>query len=342
MRQQQTVMQQQQQQVRQSFSGTDNAAGAVPSSQYVSHSMGSALDDIPVRDADFNSPHNHTTSLESACREGDFVKIQALVTSQRSTPRFLHLGLVSALDAGQVEIARYLLSAGAVIGRAVPRHVLAAPQDQQIPLFELLTEHGWTPNTPGFYGDVLLPSIVTDLALLRWFLDHGAKPNLGAQRDQRDRMGSSETDSCSALEAAASRGSVEAVRLLLDAGAQVDYGVPLHCAVGAHFEDMNIYDPPIRATRELDVGRIQIMELLVEEGADVNQRDESHHMVPRLPVLLATMAGAVERVKWLLEHGADPEADGTHGSAMSHARRYGSEEMKKVIEDGVKARRLFF
>lgn len=335
MRQQQMVMQQQQ---ATQTSEAKAFTSAIPSSQYVTHSMGSTLDDIPVQDADINSLQNSTISLESACREGDLAKVQTLVTSQQSTPRFLHPGLVSALAAGRVETARYLLSAGAVIGRAVPNHVLAAPQDQKIPLLEVLTQHGWTPNTPGFYGEVLLPSTVGDLALLRWFLDHGADPNLGAQRDSRDRMGPSETKSCSALEAAASRGSVEAVRSLLDAGARVEHGLPLHCAAGAHPKGTNLYEPPVHATREFDEDRVPVMQLLVEAGADVNKRDESRYMVPRLPVLLATMAGAIERVRWLVEHGADPAAEGGYGSAVSHARRYGSEEMKNVVEGAVGAR----
>ncbi|KAF2228925.1 ankyrin [Viridothelium virens] len=325
--QQRIIQQRKMQQQAGQISSAQNAGGMAMAPQYTNQSMGSALDDIPIQDADYNFPPTRTASLESACREGSLDRVQSIVTSEQSTPRFLHSGLVSALAAGQVDIARYLLSAGAVISRAVPSHVLTAPKNQQIPSFELLAEHGWTPNSPGFYGDVLLPSVVTDLPLLRWFLDHGANPALGAQRDNRDRMGGSETNSCSALEAASRQGSVEAVRLLLDAGARVEYGLPLHSAAGAHPEGTNIYYPPVHPTPEFDA------------GADVNQRDESRHMVPRLPILLATMAGAVERVKWLLEHGANPEADGTYGSALSHAERYGDREMKRVIEEGVKARK---
>ncbi|KAI9683536.1 MAG: hypothetical protein M1822_006076 [Bathelium mastoideum] len=184
--------------------------------------------------------------------------------------------------------------------RATPSNILiSAPQDKQIPLFELLSEHGWTPNTPGFYGDVLLPQVVKNPLLLKWFLDHGANPNLGAQRDSRDRLGPSDAKSCAALEAAAAHADL---------------------------------------STEFDRARIPVMEELVKRGADVNQKLESRYMEPRWAVKLAVMAGAVERVGWLLERGADPERKCIGFSAREYAEKLGSEEMKKVMEEGTRAR----
>lgn len=311
-----------------------------PSSRHILHSIGNVLDDIPIQAADYEFCYDESAELKSACRKGPVEEVQCIIAKERSTPRFLYCGLVAALRAGQVEVVRYLLSAGAVVSRDVPCHVLMAPEAQQIPLFEVLAEHGWTPNMPSYYGEVLLPSVVTNLPVLRWFLDHGANPNLGIQRPKKERMGKSDTKSCSALESAAESGTLDAVRLLLDAGARVEYGIPLHCAAGARLNGTDINNCP-SPTREFDEDRVSIMDLLVKHGVDVNQRDEwNYHVlrVPRLPILIATMAGAVERVRWLLEQGADPEADGGWGSAVSRAR-YRSEEMKRVIEEGVRARR---
>ena len=58
---------------------------------------------------------------------------------------------------------------------------------------------------------------------------------------------------------------------------------------------------------------IPVMELLVSRGAGVNDMIVSRHMVPLYPLEVAIMAGAVERVKWLLERGADPSLTGHFG-----------------------------
>lgn len=72
------------------------------------------------------------------------------------------------------------------------------------------------------------------------------------------------------------------------------------------------------------------MELLVDRGAGVNDRIVSRHMVPPYPLEVAIMAGAVERVKWLLEQGADPGLTGYYGRKI---RDWPIE----LVSDGMKA-----
>lgn len=74
------------------------------------------------------------------------------------------------------------------------------------------------------------------------------------------------------------------------------------------------------------------MRLLVERGADLSQRVESRHMTPQYPIVYAVMAGATERAKWLLDHGANPRVRGSFGSAIDYARGLGTEGMKKLLE----------
>lgn len=307
-----------------------------------SMTMGSDFEDLPIleaNDLDHKRPHPSSfSSFDSACENGPVSMIAEIVTSEPRTPAFLHRGLLAALRAGNVQAASYLLSNGAPIVRQTPEFILKAPAHQQIALFELFAAHGWTPNTPGLYGAVLLPRLVNDLPLLSWFLAHGANPNLGQQKDFRERHGNSDTDSCRALETAAAHGSVEAVRMLLAAGARIRNGAPLHYAAGVCPPGTNPHAGRVKPTKEFDADRIPVMRLLVENGADVNHKVETRHMEPLYAIVHAVMAGAIERVKWLLEQGADPFVKGNFGSAVTYASIWG-EEMEKAIEEGVAARK---
>ena len=176
---------------------------------------------------------------------------------------------------------------------------------------------------------------MTNLPLLTWFLQRGADPNLGAQQSVGDVAGESSRRSCAALEAASARGEVDAVRLLLDAGAEIQNGTPLHFAAGACSPGIS---PRGVTTKEFDASRIPIMALLVERGADVNQKGQSRVVVHH-PIMYAVMAGAVERVRWLVDQGADPEAKGAWGSAAEYVATIGSDEMRSVIQRGVERKR---
>lgn len=306
-----------------------------------SMAMGSHFDDLPIlepNDHDHKHPQPSSfSSFDSACKNGPVSAIAEIVTSEPRTPAFLHRGLLVALRAGNVEATGYLLSNGAPIVRQTPEFILKAPVNQQIALFELFSAHGWTPNTPGLYGAVLLSRLVNNLPLLSWFLEHGANPNLGQQKDFRDRHGSSDTESCISLETAAAHGSVEAVKMLLDAGALIRNGAPLHCAAGVCPPGTTPHAGRVEPNQEFDANRIPVMRLLVENGADVNYKVETRHMEPQYAIVHAVMAGAVERVKWLLKQGADPFAKGNFGSAATYASLWG-EEMEKIIDEGVMGR----
>ncbi len=123
---------------------------------------GLRYDDIPLtasNDLNFitenprfpGPPPAYYSGFESAWRQGSLATAQSVIASEviTTTPAFLHHGLCLALKAGNVGVARYFLATGAPIVRKTPNHILSAPVDQQIPLFELLVDYGWTPNTPG-------------------------------------------------------------------------------------------------------------------------------------------------------------------------------------------------
>jgi len=263
------------------------------------------------------------TSFESACHAGSVSIIQSVTTSKKLTLVTLHNGLLSTLRAGHVEATSFLLQHGAPIIPTTAENILLAPIDQQVPLFDLLVHRGWDPNTPDRNGTLLLPRVVNNTHLLKWFLAHGANPNF----DPRQGL--------NVLETAAGSGTVEAVRILLDAGAHISNGAPLYYAAGVCPPGANPHMGTVRPIIGFDEDRIPVMELLVERGADVNQKLETRHMVPGYPIVHAVMAGALGRVRWLLEQGADVRLKGAFGSAVDYADTMGNDEMKRVIRDAV-------
>ena len=257
-------------------------------------------------------------NFRSACREGDLSTVKSIVSSQFRSPLYLHRGIEVAIKNGKVDVSRFLLQSGAPMTRATPAAILKAPADKQIVLFQVLMQHSWTVNTP----DSLLPEILrsNNESLFDWFLEQGADPNVaGPQNDPRQT-----------LRLAATRGTVETVQKLLDAGANMASS-GLYWAAGACSEGSVPNIRRVEPSVDFDKSRIPVMELLLENGGDVNHRLETRHMEELYPIVNAVKAGAVERVKWLLNKGADPDLKGPWGSARDCAKRDSSDEMKQVL-----------
>ncbi|KAF4333316.1 ankyrin repeat domain protein [Fusarium beomiforme] len=294
---------------------------------YQQMGMGQPYNDIPAGDpSDMHILTGRGVNVPDfvaflcACREGDLSTVESIVTSQTRSPLFLHHGLLDALKNGKIGIARYLLQSGTPISRKTPEIILRAPADQQVALFQLLTEHGWTVNA----SESLLPRLIqtNNELLLDWFLEHGADPNLGGP----------EADPSQALRLAASQGTVGLVQKLLNAGANMtSNGLGLYYAAGACPSGSIPHAGLVEPTAEFDKSRIPVMALLVENGADVNGKLDTRHMTAQYPIVNAVMAGAVERVKWLLSQGADADLKGQYGSARDYAKFRSSDEMKQAL-----------
>ncbi|KAG5744579.1 hypothetical protein H9Q72_013471 [Fusarium xylarioides] len=298
------------------------AAQATHASQMGYRQMGDGIPHTCRSDIDINiglgADVPDLMNFLSACREGDLSTVQTVISSQSRSPLYLHKGLLKALENGKVDIFRYLLRSGAPVTHTTPETILRAPEDKQIALFQVLTEHGWTVNTP----KSLLPELIrsNNGPLLDWFLENGADPNLAGPHNEPTQT----------LRLAASQGTVQLVQKLLNAGAKMA-SVGLYWAAGAcpegQIPTIRLIDP----TAEFDKSRIPVMELLLENGGDVNHRLGTHSMEALYPIVNAVMAGAVERVKWLLSKGADPDLKGPYGSARTYAKRHSSDEMKQVL-----------
>eukprot|EP00959_Pyramimonas_sp_CCMP1952_P253692 5300243-Pyramimonas_sp.AAC.1 len=99
------------------------------------------------------------------------------------------------------------------------------------------------------------------------------------------------------LHVAALEGNVKGVRILLEAGAEVDVRsvdtlTPLHCAA--------------------DTGNMEVMRLLVEMGADVNAK-AGLNMGHVTPLMVAACTGQDKAVRWLVEKGAKVDAKNSAG-----------------------------
>ncbi|KAG7408236.1 hypothetical protein Forpe1208_v012195 [Fusarium oxysporum f. sp. rapae] len=184
---------------------------------------------------------------------------------EMSPQLYLHEGLDDAFKNGKVDVSRFLLQSGAPMTRATPAAVLRAPADKQVALFQVLIEHGWTVNTP----ESLLPEIFrsNNEPLFDWFLEQGADPNVaGPQND----LGQT-------LRLAASQGTVQVVQKLLNAGAKMASS-GLYWAAGAYPEGSVPNIRRVEPSADFDKSRIPVMELLLENGGDVNHRLETRHM----------------------------------------------------------------
>ncbi|KAF5588779.1 ankyrin repeat domain-containing protein, partial [Fusarium pseudocircinatum] len=153
-------------------------------------------------------------------------------------------------------------------------------------------------------------------------LEHNQDPNISSPKGDPDQ----------ALRQAALQGTARLVQKLLDRGAKVtSNGLGLFYAAGARPADSIPHAGLIRPSAEFNKSRIPVMALLVENGARANDKLKTQHMIAQYPIVNAVMAGAVERVKWLLSQGADPDLKGQYGSARDYAKFRSSDEMKQVL-----------
>jgi len=157
------------------------------------------------------------------------------------------------------------------------------------------------------------------LPLIKKLLDAGADPNALINSTPRARMreGSPRLVYATALMRAALAGDVELAKLLLSHGANPniiskDRETTLMAACGTGF--INGYH-----RQRTPAERLELVQLLVEKGQDVNAADN----YGITPLMVAANLGALEVVKYLVSKGADLAAhdlgkknDGAFGSSV--------------------------
>ncbi|KIX92101.1 uncharacterized protein Z520_12185 [Fonsecaea multimorphosa CBS 102226] len=177
--------------------------------------------------------------------------------------------------------------------------IISAIKRRSYALLELLLSDGYDINT--YVRDDWPPPLADalfDPLLVKWLIDHGANPNARCSYD------------ITPLSIAVREGSRHVIEMLLELGASIKYGQPLHYAV--------------RANREND-----IIELLLRKGASPNKIMFEDHLVSFLqfqclglgtPLHEAASQKNDALIQLLLRHGADSKIRNTLGE-LPHVTR---------------------
>jgi ankyrin repeat protein len=221
-----------------------------------------------------------------------------------------------AVSNGHTEVARLLLDRGANPNIADEKKVTPleiAAVKGHVEIVRMLLEKGAAPNPQDELGMTPLfrASLLGHEAIVRLLLAHGADPNISSESmggtpllvaaqkghagivkaliDKEAKVEKKGARSTPVIEATA-YGNTATLKLLLDQGASVN-------------ETSDLYNySALRVAA--DVGNEEKVTLLLERGADPNQRD----VWLMTPLMVAAEKGHVAAVDLLLAHGADIKA----------------------------------
>lgn len=171
-------------------------------------------------------------------------------------------------------------------------------------------------------------SILHDIELARWLLDHGMDPRIGFIPPNSPRQPVSSRGSKGwLLHLASHHSSLETFRLLQDRGANLEYAHALHGAACGGPSQIPI-----------------VRYLLDHKYLHVDELDTYHIPHAGTPLLAAILAGHVEVVRVLLDYGANPHAckkSPYEATAMSTARALArrdeeaSKEILNMLEEAI-------
>ncbi len=221
-----------------------------------------------------------STELAQACKTGDFGKAMSLINDMADVNGVTLAGstpLIDACRAAQLAAVMFLVMHKADVNQRASDTI------------------GTTP---------LIASVRSgDVRVVRFILSRKARVNDG------------ERSGMTALTVAAQMGDEELVEVLLEDGADVE-GKPAPQTKGAKkgaVDAQGFGTPLILAVEQ---GHIEVAQILIQKGANVNQAD-AHG---RTPLMFAALLGDLELVQFLIKRGADAKALDKRGrSAVDYA-----------------------
>ena len=235
------------------------------------------------------SEHTESEILRTAA-SGNLEKLQRLYQQKDDINLkdsvFLERILPEAIRHNQVMVVQWCLEKGAKITDPV---ISALLDDKTLPCFQLLISHGLDINCNlDRLGTFLILAVKRNSSTqVSWCLSHGADPNLGAYAHVWSALGVAaefgadlkivemlldngvRLNGSDGLQAAAERGRIDMVELLLDRGAPIDE-IGFAGAAGSEVKRENARSALHLAAEK---GHIEIVKLLLERGADPHVRD---------------------------------------------------------------------
>jgi ankyrin repeat protein len=283
--------------------------------------------------ANVNAANDYgVTPLSLACTNASAPIVSALLRAGAESNAALPTGerpIMTAARTGNATVVKSLLETkvdvNAVEQSRGQSALMWAAAEGHADIVRLLVEHGAEVQAKSKSGStaLLLAARDADLDTTRVLLAAGAKVN------------DASADGTTALLIATVRGHTKYAEFLLDQGADPNAGpgfAPLHWAIGDWSLELagdNTFVRPEGSEWDAVLGlrgeeKRQLVELLLDRGADVNARAES---TPRYsggrgrggkqagatPFSMAAMNGDVELMKLLVSYGADPKIPSSQG-----------------------------
>ena len=233
---------------------------------------------------------NTESEIIRTAASGNLQELQRLYQQKDDTnlkdSAFLERILPEAVRYNQVMVVQWCLDKGAKITDPV---ISALLNDKTFPSFQLLVPNGLDINCNlDRLGTFLILAVKRNNSTqVSWHLSHGADPNLGAYAHVWSALGAAaefgtdlkivemllengaELKGSDALQAAAERGRVDMVELLLDRGAQIDE-IGFVDAIGSEARMENAGSALHLAGEK---GHMEVVKMLLRRGADPHVRD---------------------------------------------------------------------